>query len=378
MATRIPAEVFPPGDFIAEELEARGWSQIELADILGRPARLVSELIAGKRAITPETARGLGAAFGTGPEFWMNLERDYQLSRAVHDDMVVQRRAHLYSKAPVKEMVKRGWILHSDNIDVLEKRVKDFLEIENIDDEPALAHAARKRDYSSCSPAQWAWLFRVKQIARHMAVPDYSESALRSVLAKLEQLLAAPEEVRHVPRILAECGVRFVLVERLPHGNIDGVCCWLNAKSPVIGMSLRRDKIDNFWFVLRHEIEHVLQGDGVDEWMIDWDLVGERAGTGDDLPEEERMANRAAAEFCVPGDRLGSFLARKHPFYYERDVVAFAKLLNRHPGLIVGQMQFRLNNYSYLTKYLVKVRSIVLPGAIADGWGQTPSLQFTI
>ena len=95
------------------------------------------------------------------------------------------------------------------------------------------------------------------------------------------------------------------------------------------------------------------------------------------LPEEERLANRAAAEFCVPGDRLGSFLARKHPFYYDRDVVAFAKLLSRHPGLIVGQMQFRLKNYSYLTKYLVKVRSMVLPGAIVDGWGQTPSLQFT-
>ena len=180
-----------------------------------------------------------------------------------------------------------------------------------------------------------------------------------------------------MPRILAECGVRFVLIERLPHGNIDGVCCWLDTKSPVIGLSLRRDKIDTFWFVLRHEIEHVLRGDGLDDWMIDWDLEGERAGTGDDLPEEERLANRAAAEFCVPGDRLGSFLARKQPFYYERDVVAFAKLLNRHPGLIVGQMQFRLKNYSYLTKYLVKVRSIVLPGAIADGWGQTPSLPFT-
>jgi len=61
---------------------------------------------------------------------------------------------------------------------VLEKRVKDFLEIENIDDEPTLTHAARKRDYSTCSPAQWAWLFRVKQIARHVAIPDYSASAL--------------------------------------------------------------------------------------------------------------------------------------------------------------------------------------------------------
>src|ERR1035441_9894923 len=103
---RTPAEVFPPGEFIREEIEARGWSQVELAEVLGRPPRLVSELVSGKRAITPETAKGLGAAFGTGPQFWMNLERDYRLAHAVHDDEGVERRSRLYIKAPVKEMVK--------------------------------------------------------------------------------------------------------------------------------------------------------------------------------------------------------------------------------------------------------------------------------
>ena len=48
---------FCTGEFISEELEARGWSQLELAEIMGRPARLVSELVSRKRAITPETAR---------------------------------------------------------------------------------------------------------------------------------------------------------------------------------------------------------------------------------------------------------------------------------------------------------------------------------
>jgi HTH-type transcriptional regulator/antitoxin HigA len=75
-------------------------------------------------------------------------------------------------------------------------------------------------------------------------------------------LLYAPEESRHVPRLLLECGVRFILVEKLPQADIDGVCFWLDAKSPVIGMSTRRDKIDNFWFVLRHEIQHVLERHG--------------------------------------------------------------------------------------------------------------------
>ena len=80
MNARVPAEVFPPGEFLREELEARDWSQQELAEIMGRPARLISELISGKRAVTPETAKGLAEAFGTSPDYWMSLESQYQLS----------------------------------------------------------------------------------------------------------------------------------------------------------------------------------------------------------------------------------------------------------------------------------------------------------
>ena len=88
----------------------------------------------------------------------------------------------------------------------------------------------------------------MKQIAKEISVPRYSANALRGALSQLEALLIAPDEARHIPRILGECGVRFVIAEKLPQANIDGACCWLDAKSPVIGMSTRRDKIDNFWF----------------------------------------------------------------------------------------------------------------------------------
>jgi len=372
MAARVPAEVFAPGEFIGEELEARGWSQIELAEIMGRPARLISELISGKRAITPETAKGLGAALGTGPEYWMNLERDYRLAHAIHDDIGVERRASLYAKAPIKEMVKRGWIASSDNIDVLEKRVYDFLHIPDNNDTPWLEHSAGNGGtYSQVTPSQWAWLFRVKQLAKAISVPRYSQRELKNALKQLESLMITPEDVRNVPGILAACGVRFVIVEKLPQAKIDGACFWIEEQEPVIGMSIRRDTIDNFWFVLRHEIEHVLREDGKDAEILD-DLEGRNAGTDTDLPEEERIANSTASDFCAP--KLEAFMVRKHPFYYERDVLAFSQTINRNPGIVVGQMQFRLNNYAYLAKHLAKIRGFLLPTSIFDGWGQVPSL----
>lgn len=374
MGDRIPAEVFPPGEVIREELDARGWSQVELADIMGRPPRVVSEIISGKRAITPETARGLGAAFGTGATFWINLEGSYQLSRTPHDDESVERRALLYSKAPVKEMLKRGWIRQSDNVTVLERQVCDFLRIENIEHSVWHAHAAYrgKSDSEQAQAATWAWFYRVRQIASSVSTPPYSEKALRRVAEEMKGLLLSPDEARHVPRLLMESGVKFVVVERLPHADIDGVCFWVNDK-PVIGMTMRKDKIDNFWFVLRHEMEHVLQGHGKEQEIID-NLEGEFAGTGASLPEEERIANAAAADFCVPVSKMDSFMVRKHPFFYEKDVIAFSRVVSRHPGIVIGQMQFRMNNYAYLTRRISAIRQFVLPGAVVDGWGQNPQV----
>ena len=87
------AEALPPGEFIREELEARGWTQNDLAEILGRPLAAVNQIIQGKRAVTPKTARELAAAFGTSAELWLNLETAYRLSLAGEADPQIRKRA---------------------------------------------------------------------------------------------------------------------------------------------------------------------------------------------------------------------------------------------------------------------------------------------
>ena len=79
MALRRPAEVFPPGEFLQAELNARGWTQFDLAEILDRPVSTLNFILTGQLAISPEVARGLAAALGTSPELWLNLEASYQL-----------------------------------------------------------------------------------------------------------------------------------------------------------------------------------------------------------------------------------------------------------------------------------------------------------
>jgi HTH-type transcriptional regulator/antitoxin HigA len=338
------AETFPPGEFLKEELEARNWNQTELAEIMGRPVKMVNELILGKRAITPETAVQLGDALGTGPELWMNLESQYQLSKVVRPDNAVARKAKLYEKFPVREMIKRGWIGATESIDVLEQQFLRFFGLNSMDDPLLIPGHAAKKSSSELTSLQLAWLIAARQLAMTVMVPRYQPASLRAALPRLHALMSAPEEVRHIARVLNECGVRFVVVEALPASKIDGACFWLHDGEPAIAMSTRLDRIDNFWFVLRHEIEHVLCEHGKKETLIlDEDLSD---GEAEDQVEEERIANEAASIFPFSKAELESYIARVQPYYFaEQKVLNFAGRLGVHPGIVVGKLQRRFNDY---------------------------------
>ena len=347
-------------------------TQGDLAFVLGVGLPAVNQIAVGRRGISAEMARALSAVFDVPAEDILKLQKDAELraelARTKGPSPTVARNAKLLSKYPVREMVKRGWL--DEDRATFEAQLARFFDVKSIDEVPHLDHAGKKSDYSAIPPAQLAWLFRVRHLAREMVLPRYSEAALRGMLSKLRDLLIEPEETRHVPRMLHDCGVRFVLVQALPSAKIDGACFWLGPAAPVIGLSMRFDRIDNFWFVLRHEIEHVLRGDGRSAAKIDSELELE-SPTGDaDLPPEEVAANEAARDFCVPTSELDSWMARKAPFFSERDLIGFSKRLGVHPGIVAGQLRRRTSNYKLFSRYLTKVQSIVAGSATVDGWGQ--------
>lgn len=87
-----PAEVFHPGEFLREELAARGISQRAFAKAIGRPLQVVNEIVNGKKSVTAETAKLIGVAFGTGPEVWLNLQTAHDLFHAADPDPKVRQR----------------------------------------------------------------------------------------------------------------------------------------------------------------------------------------------------------------------------------------------------------------------------------------------
>lgn len=365
MASATQSWVKHPGHYIKDEMEERDWSQRDLAFILGVSEQAINPILNGKRGVSPEMAKALGDAFDVPAEFFANLQQAYDLAQARTPDSSVAVRRIMQSVYPVREMIKRGWIEQSDT-NMLQIQLTRFFEVKTPDEIPYFAHTAKKKP-GDTPPAQTAWLYRVRQIAKSISVPPYSEKALRSAIEnEFPSLLYAPDEARNIPRILMDCGIKLVFVEKLPNARIDGVCFWLD-DVPVIGMSLQHDRIDNFWFVLRHECEHVLNQHGREQPMIDIELDSAAIP----ISEEERIANDAASNFCAPSQRLDEWLKRKQPYYYERDVLAFSRTVQRHPGIVIGQIRRKLNRCDYLSRYLVKIRHYILPVSLADGWGQT-------
>ena len=371
MTTRKIAEAFPPGEFIKDELEARGWLQTDLASILGRNTGTISQIISGKQPINPELARALSAAFGTSAEYWMNLQTAYELWKVQEssDEKAIQRRARLHDKVPLKELLRRKWIESSESVDVLEQRVCEFLEIDSITDEPAMGFAARKTGshVEPTQPSLIAWMKRSKFLAKGVHAERYTEKKLRDVLPRLRNYMQNAEDIRHVPRLLAEAGVRLVAVEHLPQTKVDGVTFWLDKHSPVIVLSLRYDRLDWFWHTLLHEIDHVLHGEGVTAPCID-DL----AELSPSRPPEEIRCDDFAATFSIDRSSLEDFIARVHPYFTPEKATGFAMRMRVHPAVAAGQVRNRLNNYSVLSTLVsIKIRPLLLDSVMCDGWGHS-------
>lgn len=371
------AEAFAPGEYLREELEARGWSQLDLAEILGRPPQAVNEIISGKRAVTPDTAQALSDALGTSAQLWMNLESAYQLARISGRDDSIVRKAKLYEIAPLKDMQKRGWIERSSNVTVLESQVLDFYGIPHLEQPIYFQHAARKStDYGEITPAQLAWLYRCRNLAHALSVTGpFSEQSLGQAIKELAQLKGEVEETRKVGVVLARAGIRFLIVAPLPHSKIDGVGFWLDNQSPVIALSLRFDRIDWFWHTLMHEVAHIQKGEGKERPTLDTQLVGADAQPFEQKMESEKAADLFATSFLVDQSKLDNFIARVHPLYSKLKIAAFANKLHVHPGIVVGQLQHRKKiTYAHSREFLAKVKDVVTSSTLTDGWGDSIDL----
>jgi len=348
-----PARVVSPGLILNNELEARGWTQRDLAIIVGRPYQAINEIINGGKQITPDTARELARAFDTSIDFWINLEANYRLHLAEQDEKekeIIQR-SRLYNFAPIREMIKRSWIKGTDNINELEQQVCSFFEISSLDD-PLVINASLRhsenRDVETASLSAWAQ--QVKNLAKEQSVGKFSISKLNDAIPLLFNSSSSLEFISKVPDFLHDLGLCFVLLPHLPHTYIDGAAIITNT-NPIIALTLRYDRLDSFWFTLAHELAHVVSG----HKGIILDDTEQRTGSAN--KNEENEANQLASEWLVNQKLLSKYISDVKPYFSKDSIENFALNINRHPAIVLGQLHNKKEvEYKNLRRMLVKVK----------------------
>ena len=350
-----PARVVSPGHILKRELEVREWTQRDLAEITGRPPQTIGEIVRGTKQITPETAIELAEALETSPDFWINLEKNYRLfltqkDRGQTNENRIARKSRLYTLAPVAELIKRGWIRQTENINDLELELCRFLHIESPDQTPQLATNFRcSTERGPETNARIAWLRRVETLVLQQQVASFDHARLREVLPNLTCLAKQVELVTLIPQFLRDLGVHIVFVPHLPNTFIDGAAFSIH-DHPVIAMSLRYDRIDAFWFTLMHELAHiVLKHQGV--------YLDELEDKGLQSQEAEIEANNQARNWLIDPMALERFINQTRPYFSRKKIERFAEENSIHPGIVLGRLQYEgLIEYKNLRTLLVKVK----------------------
>ena len=342
-----PIDLPDPITAIRFRMEQQGLRQSDLAPILGSRAK-VSEVLSGKRALTLKMIRALNEHLGIPAEVLIR-ERGAVLPEEL--DGVE------WERFPLLDMAKLGWIERPKDLkDRAEELMRDL--IERAGGLGALPHAlyrkttAGRRNAKTNPYALQAWCLQVLAIARSTNLPsNYTEGTVTiEFLRELAKLSIFSEGPRLAREYLNRYGIVLVIVEHLPKTYLDGAAMRTIEGTPVVGMTLRYDRIDNFWFCLLHELAHIGQHmpRNANELFVDDLSLREHDHAEDDIKESE--ADSWAQESLIPANLWNNHPISDNPS--ARNVISLATQANVHPAIVAGRVRYLRKNYRLLSQFV--------------------------
>ena len=329
-----------PIDAIKFRMEQEDLSQRDLVPYIGSRSR-VSEVLSRRRPLTLSMMRALHSGLGIPAKVLLHGGM-----LAAHDQGEIQ-----WDKFPLREMVKRGWIrekivdYHSQAEDAL-RRFFGQLSVS----QPAVAlyrqshhvRSARKFDFYALT----AWTGRVMILASEKATAAYKQGTVDlEFMSEVARLSILDEGPRLAGEYLEKYGIRLVIEPHLPGTFLDGAALQTVERRPVIGMTLRYDRIDNFWFCLMHELAHVARHLDQKRGSFYDDLD---VGAEDDPREKE--ADAIASEALIPKAAWGRSPASR--LRSPEAIRQLADQLRIHPAIVAGRYRHERRTYRVLNQFV--------------------------
>lgn len=336
-------EYFPiaapdPIEAIRFRMDQEGLRNKDLVPYIGSPSK-VSEVLNGKRPLSLSMIRNLHQHLGIPAEVLLGDSGEADGNDADP------------SSFPTREMHRRGYFADAperwaDAKKQIERHLKEFMRSAGIREaSPAYCRStAHYRQGKTIERAALlAWQARVMIRSRECTVAPYMQGTITDAfLDRVAALSVLDDGPRSAREFLEKHGIALVIEPHLQRTYLDGAAFLGEDGMPVIGLTLRHDKLDNFWFTLLHELVHV-----------GWHLSESRNAIFDDLNQVahddfEQEADAKAAEALIPEDRWRRAAVRRSR--RAQDARQFAMSIQRHPAIVVGRLQRDTGNFKLLAR----------------------------
>jgi len=317
---------------IVFRMDQAGLKPRDLIPFIGSRAK-VSEVLSGKRPITLPMARALHKNLGIPADLLLADEPDDQESRE-------------WDRFPITALRQIGVI--TEAFKSAEDAVRDLMRRASCNEPlPMYRRNDHNRRHAKTDPyALEAWCLGV--LARSFEVVKkgtYQKGSMTiNNMASVAALSVLDDGPRKAQEYLASRNVALVILQHLPQTHLDGAILSRSDNVPVIGMTLRYDRVDYFWFCLMHELAHLVR-------HLDKGLA---TAFFDDLSiapmDLEKEADELATDTLIPPKVWASSAARADPTAL--NVCSLANTIGRSPAIVAGRVRHETKNFRLLTHFV--------------------------
>jgi len=336
-----PQSVSHPGETLEEKLQEMGMGPKEFGIRTGKPEKTIFAIINGESNITADMAVLFESVTKIPAHFWLNSQRHYDefVARQKRNEMITL--AVVWAKQfPLTDMIKKNWLPICKSVEEKTMALLSFFGIstpeawENyyINQELKVAFsislAHTKEPYAIS-----AWLRKGEMQAAELPTNAYSDNGFKDLLPELKTLMAnQPNDfLIQLQSICLKAGVKVVYTPCLPKAPINGATRWIN-DTPVIQLSGRYKRNDNFWFAFFHEAGHILLHGKKDIFL-------ENIEYADKKDEKEQQADNFAIKWTLSEAEEKELLASG--LFDDNSIRMFARKFNTHPAIIIGRLQHK-------------------------------------
>lgn len=335
-----------PGKILKSVLEDYDMSQKELAVAIGKPSPIVNDIIKGKRNINPEFAVLLEAALpDISATDWMSMQNQYDISNLQRQKEILQQKEFIEQWNFLKDYLNLNYMKKklrlADDLSQSVSAILNYLAINEVNDikikqESVMGYFKKSEKFNIDPVNLLTWLCVVRHRSDEQILnQSFDITKVDNLISELNDLFFVNKRVvESATSLLNSYGIKFIVEEKLDKMAVDGVSFW-SGNNPTIVMTKRMNRIDNFAFVLFHELGHIVKHLYEEKAIEFWDDIN---GIKED--SRESQANIFAENAIWKGfPRENIFSKIRIPFAATRFLQQISVEQHINISIVVGQYQ---------------------------------------